>query len=257
VHRGRIALRRLRAALQLFEPVVVVEAFQRLDDELKRLAHVFGEARDPDVFQQGTVLPAAEKAAIPGVRDLANHMEAKRDAAHDAVNMAINSGRVRFLLVDLVDWIEDGAWRRSGSKEAQKPIEAFARPALRKRRERLVKQGADLANLDARSRHRIRIKAKKLRYMVDFFKDAPKVAAKPKAMKMLLVRLEELQARLGKVHDEDAKAAFVEQAVRDLPSCVSHMPAFAAGVLAAPRDLSGELSAAVDAFPRLEKTKPF
>jgi triphosphatase len=52
VHQGRIALRRLRAALQLFKPIVDDSDHQRLDDELKWIAHVFGEARDLDVFQQ-------------------------------------------------------------------------------------------------------------------------------------------------------------------------------------------------------------
>ena len=35
VHKGRVSIRRLRAGLQLFEPLVCDEAYQRLDDDLK------------------------------------------------------------------------------------------------------------------------------------------------------------------------------------------------------------------------------
>jgi inorganic triphosphatase YgiF len=142
VHRGRVALRRLRAALQLFEPVVGDDAFQHLDDELKWLSHLFGEARDLDVFQESTFLPAAENASNLGATELADHTGAKRDAAHDAVNAAVKSERVRLLLVDLVRWIEDGSWRRNEATGAEKPLKAFALPALRKRRKKLVKKGS-------------------------------------------------------------------------------------------------------------------
>jgi len=56
VHQGRVSIRRLRAGLQLFEPLVCDEAYQRLDDALKWLSHLFGDARDLDVFQEATLL---------------------------------------------------------------------------------------------------------------------------------------------------------------------------------------------------------
>jgi triphosphatase len=52
VHRGRIAIRRLRAGLQLFRPVASDDAYQGLVDELKWISDLFGEARDLDVFQE-------------------------------------------------------------------------------------------------------------------------------------------------------------------------------------------------------------
>jgi CHAD domain-containing protein len=128
--------------------LVCDEAYQRLDDDLKWLSHLFGEARDLDVFREATFFPAAKDTTIPGAEELADYTEAKRNAAHDAVNAAVKSERARRLLVDLVGWIEDGRWRRNGPTKLQNPIEAFARTTLKKRRKKLVNQAADLADLD-------------------------------------------------------------------------------------------------------------
>ena len=51
-HRGRIAIRRVRAGLQLFKPVASDDAYQGLVDELKWISDLFGHARDLDVFQE-------------------------------------------------------------------------------------------------------------------------------------------------------------------------------------------------------------
>jgi CHAD domain-containing protein len=129
---------------------------------------------------------------------------------HDAVNAAVKSDRLRVFLVDFFRWMEVGNWRQRTSAKPQKSIEDFARAALKK----LVKQAASLADLDPRSRHKIRIKAKKLRYMVEFFKTLAKNSGQ---LTRFLRCLEELQTRLGKIHDEEAKIAFLQEEVRNLP----------------------------------------
>ncbi|MGH6830440.1 MAG: CYTH domain-containing protein, partial [Methylocella sp.] len=62
-HQGRIAIRRLRAAMALFKPMVFDIAYRRLRDELKWLAGLFGAARDMDVLQANLPSPAAEDQA--------------------------------------------------------------------------------------------------------------------------------------------------------------------------------------------------
>ena len=154
--------------------------------------------------------------------------------------------------------MEVGNWRQRTSAKPQKSIEDFARAALKKRRKKLVKQAANLADLDPRSRHKIRIKAKKLRYMVEFFKTLPKIADKPKVLTRFLRCLEELQTRLGKIHDEEAKIAFLQEEVRNRPEDASHSAAFAAGVLAgAPDDTSHQLERSIEAYSQLAKADPF
>jgi CHAD domain-containing protein len=257
-HRGRIAIRRLRAGLQLFRPVASDDAYQGLVDELKWLSDLFGDARDLDVFQEETFLPAAEDAGLAGGKELAEYTETKRNAAHDAVNAAVKSERLRVCLVDFFRWMEEGNWRQGTSAKPQKSVEDFARAALKKRRKELVKQAAKLADLDPRSRHKIRIKAKKLRYMVEFFKTLPKIADKPKVLTRFLRCLEELQMRLGKVHDAEAKIAFLHEELHNLSEEAGHSAAFAAGVLAtAPSDTNHQLERSIEAYSQLAKANPF
>jgi len=73
-----------------------------------------------------------------------------------------------------------------GVDQVTKLYRSFRPYDLKKRRKKLVNQAADLADLDSQARHRIRIKAKKLRYMVGFFKGVPEISSEPKAMKRLL-----------------------------------------------------------------------
>jgi triphosphatase len=255
VHRGRVAIRRLRAALQLFQPVANDDSYQKLADELKWLSDLLGYTRDLDVFQEKTFMPAAEDAAFAGGKELAEYMESKRNAAHEGVNVAAKSERLRLLLVDLASWLKEGNWSSPASGKSQQSIEDFARPALKKGRKKLVKKAAALADLDPRSRHKIRIRAKRLRYTVEFFKSLPEVSGKPRR---LLRSLEKLQTRLGKIHDGEAQTAFLQEEVCNMPEKASHMAAFAAGVLAgAPRDNDQLLDKAVDAYRKLKKANPF
>jgi triphosphatase len=49
LHQTRVALRRLRSACSLFKPIIRDTEATRLQDELKWLASVLGEARNIDV----------------------------------------------------------------------------------------------------------------------------------------------------------------------------------------------------------------
>ena len=256
VHQGRIALRRLRAALQLFKPIVDDPDYQRLDDELKWIAHVFGQARDLDVFQQDFE-EADETGGYPGARQLADRTAAKRDDAHGRVNAAVDSPRLRMLLIDLTAWIENGSWRADESRWRQ-PIGRFAGRALKKRLRKFVKSARNLGDLDPEAQHKVRIRAKKLRYMAGFFKSAAKLVSGRKALRSLLERLEQMQNCLGEIHDEQARAEFLLDEARHLPPGADPMIAFAAGRIAQPA--IGEdkrLSLALEAYQDVATSDPF
>ncbi len=207
-HQGRIAIRRLRAAMALFKPMVFDFAYRRLRDELKWLAGLFGAARDLDVLRANLPPPAVGNRA--SMRALAGDCEAKRLRAHQLVIDALNGERARTLQLDLAVWIEDGRWKRQSSGIAKEPIPRYAAARLRKRFRKLVKQGAGLEKLAPGARHQIRIEAKKLRYMAEFFVDVPGVAKDRKRLKELINCCEKLQAALGAIRDEEAMAEFIE-----------------------------------------------
>jgi inorganic triphosphatase YgiF len=213
LHQGRIAMRRLRAAMALFKPMVFDIAYRRLRGELKWLAGLFGAARDMDVLRANLSSPAPEDQASVRASELAGDCEAKRLRAHQAVGEALDGERARTLLLDLAVWIEDGRWQRQPAGIADERIPRYARARLRKRRGKLMKRGAGLAKLASGDRHQIRIEAKKLRYMAEFFVDVPGIAKDHKRLKKLIDCCEKLQAALGAIRDEEAMAEFMENEV--------------------------------------------
>ncbi|MGJ0510137.1 MAG: CHAD domain-containing protein [Methylocystis sp.] len=258
IHQGRVALRRLRAALQLFKLIVKDADYQRLDDELKWISHVFGAARDLDVFQEGTFQPASSEGQILGARELADLTEAERTRAHETLNAAVSSTRLRMLLVDLIAWIEGGAWLHANEGRSNEKIDSFATPALRKSLRKFLKRSRNFPQLDPKGQHKVRIRAKKLRYMAGFFKDSPRLVSGPKALKRLLERLEQIQDCLGKVHDDEARAEFLMEQVKRLPADADPVVGFAAGRLAQPAEkVRARRDKAWSAFRAVRKSKPF
>ncbi|ACB95981.1 CYTH and CHAD domain-containing protein [Beijerinckia indica] len=258
VHKGRVALRRLRAAFSLFKPLLADETFPRLANEVRWIARRFGEARDRDVLQTGLFNPAAEAGKIPGSHLLAELMEQARIADYFALAKDIRTARARSFLLDFSLWIEQGAWQHHASQQAAEngaSLENFVRPALRERRRKIVRRGRTLVKLTPEARHRLRIAAKKLRYMADFFLDVPSIARNRPSYKIMLEALEKLQASLGELHDQDFKTAFLEA---EWPKLSGHDAAlFAAGRLSAEGcdDEEMLLNEALEAHATLVKTK--
>jgi triphosphatase len=260
-HQGRIAIRRLRAAMALFKPMVCDIAYRRLRDELKWLAGLFGAARDRDVLRANLPQQAPEDHASMRAGELAGDCEAKRLRAHRAVVEALDGERARALQFDLVAWIEDGKWQRQSSGIAEETVPRYAGAHLRKRRGKLVKQGAGLAKLASGARHQIRIEAKKLRYMAEFFGDVPGVAKDHKRLKELIDCCEKLQAALGAIRDEEAMAEFMENEVcmgADAANGLAKTALLPAGP--PPRPMGGiakELQKAVRSHSKLAAIEPF
>ena len=73
VHDMRVATRRLRAAMEIFAVCFPREQHRRALKEVKELADVLGERRDPDVMIDG--LEGVAKKLAPGDRSGIRHLE--------------------------------------------------------------------------------------------------------------------------------------------------------------------------------------
>jgi triphosphatase len=261
LHQGRIAIRRLRAAMTLFKPMVFDFEYQRLRDELKWLAGLFGAARDMDVVRANLPSPAPKNQASMRAGELAGACDAKRLLAHEAVAEALDGDRARTLQLDLAVWIEDGRWQRQSSGIAEEPVSKYAGVRLGKRRGKLVKQGAGLAKLASGARHQIRIEAKKLRYMAEFFGDVPGVAKDHKRLKQLINCCEKLQTALGAIRDEEAMANFMENEVgmgADAANGLAKTAILSAGPPPRPKvGIAKELRKAVRSYSKLATLEAF
>jgi CHAD domain-containing protein len=84
VHDMRVATRRLRAALEIFEPCFPAEAYGRSLGEVKRLADALGERRDRDVAIAALTafndqMPRPDRR---GVDSLIGHLREEQDEAN-------------------------------------------------------------------------------------------------------------------------------------------------------------------------------
>jgi triphosphatase len=246
--------------MALFKPMVFDIAYRRLRGELKWLAGLFGAARDMDVLRANLSSPAPEDQASVRASELAGDCEAKRLRAHQAVGEALDGERARTLLLDLAVWIEDGRWQRQPAGIADERIPRYARARLRKRRGKLMKRGAGLAKLASGDRHQIRIEAKKLRYMAEFFVDVPGIAKDHKRLKKLIDCCEKLQAALGAIRDEEAMAEFMENEV-GMGAAANGLAKTAVLPAGPPARAKGgiakELQKAVRSYSKLAAIQPF
>jgi triphosphatase len=177
LHQARVAIRRLRSALSLFEPMVTDQKYEQLKRRLRDVSHQFGEARNLDVYIAHTPVPDVDNGGQlpPFALKPVGQVQAERERAYERVINTLQSKRFRQLMQDLVAWIQAGPWRTSDEPESQtardQNIEDFAACVLKRRRRKLKRHGLHLERLSPEERHRIRIEAKKLRYASEFFSD--------------------------------------------------------------------------------------
>jgi inorganic triphosphatase YgiF len=206
VHKTRIAVRRLRAAMTLFRQITADEESNRLRGELRWLSNLLGEARDLDVLQMESALPQARE--LSGGRALVEIVAEKRHAAHERLLKAVRSQPFYIFLIDLVRWIEDGAWLKAESRQGDAPVARFAKTAIARRRKRLLKKADHLTRLPPDTRHKVRIAGKKLRYMTEFLQPLAKSNEQRREHRRFIKQLEKMQTSLGTLHDAEARGDF-------------------------------------------------
>lgn len=193
LHQTRVALRRLRSAFSIFAPLFEGDAkAQMLRDDLRSLAAILGDARNLDVL--------IERA---GSGPLHDRLQAPRDEAYTGVEAALASPKIRTLMLDLMEWLVDGAWlpdAETGARRSE-PVSVFAQTALDRYRRKVKKGGRRLAKADDETRHEVRKNAKKLRYASEFFTTLFDDKKSRQRYKRFIAALEELQDALGALND--------------------------------------------------------
>ncbi len=197
-----------------------------------------------------------------GMPSLSREFDERRDAARARARDAVRSARFRDLMLDVAAWLQVGQWTTPQDDllrdRGDLAIPIFAADELTRRWRKVRKKGRVLAQLDAPSRHKLRIQAKKLRYAVEFFANlfASKRAAKRR--KRFLSALERLQDGLGDLND----IAVHEERIATMGIRRQHSSrdrAFAAGLLTGREDarIEAAMTAAKDAYADLSRIKPF
>ncbi len=179
-------MRRLRAAFSLFKPALADPQFEALRQELRWFTGQLGEARNLDVLLQQRGLP----------RPLRKSLKKERDGAYDQVVEALDSKRLRLLLIDLVAWLELGRWHQNN--KAMRPLPDFVARRLYKWWQRIAHHD-ELRSMRTEERHELRIEIKKLRYGLEFVQPLH-VRAEGK-QKQFYKGVERIQESLGRLND--------------------------------------------------------
>jgi CHAD domain-containing protein len=172
VHQIRVAITRLRAAVSFFAPMTVDAEWLRLKKEMTWLNGSLGAARDTDV-----ALDYAGRARyrVWAQGMIGQDLEVRRLRDHRRLVRCLRSLRFQRLIEELSDWIGRGPWvarwKKAERRKPAEPLRSFSKHRLDRWHERLIRKGRRLGTMNASRRHRLRIKAKRLRYMLEVLTD--------------------------------------------------------------------------------------
>lgn len=192
IHQARVALRRLRTALRLFESELPPGFSDKWGQAWRDVGEQLGNARNWDVFCS-EILPAitADLGDHPDVIQLKAFAQAERQKAHAETQKWLRGRRYSLTMVAFCEallMLPDRTPNR---------IDGFADKALKKRHQRFCR-GARIAHtLNGEQRHEVRIDLKKLRYTLDFFESL----YPQKKLQGFLTGLAETQELLGHMND--------------------------------------------------------
>jgi CHAD domain-containing protein len=185
VHDRRVAIRRLRTALEVFQPALPRKAAKEARRELKQLFGGFGDRRDADVAIAMLLAmePRLAGGDRPGWRGLLAELDAAGGTPPDA-------GGLPFDPADLA-----GAARSTNGGAAADAMQKIAGKRLAAVRGQLAAVGE---TGDADALHELRIAAKRLRYVLEV---ATPVIGDASKRGVLAAR--SVQDVLGELHDCD------------------------------------------------------
>ena len=210
IHQMGVALRRLRAALQLFSPVLPDALVKSLHKPLTALGGELGRARNLDMLLSEIVNPVLlalpDEPRLPA---LAGDISNRRCALQaQAVELLAAPGYGRTLLTSL-----ESLYAMPAAEPGTMALASFADRRLRRLRKELRQRVATTGIDDPASLRRLRTCVKRLRYALEFFFSL----APAKASRHAIERLTDIQETLGRLNDLTRAGAMLMDCVGDDP----------------------------------------
>jgi triphosphatase len=193
VHQMRVAIRRLRAALVLFAPVLDPAPTARFTEELRRLGRVLGDARDWDVFCLETLPTALSDQTEAGWRALLTPFATvERNAAHRRLKDELAGPALTGLVLGIAAWLD-----AAPAKAGEHPLSRLAPELLDRVARKPMRRGRHIGQRSMAELHALRKSFKKLRYGVEHLAGLYKSAE----VKAYLKHCKGLQELLGEIND--------------------------------------------------------
>ena len=215
VHRGRVASRRLHAALRVFDDLIGPEQTKRWRKQIRRLTNDLSEARDRDVqieFLTGVLGDLGEPDCYPGVVRALAQLERQRQRLQPAIVTALDrlesAGTAKGVLALTKTSLSH--LENKGVAASSPYMLARAEAAIGVRLEAFLSHQASLYDpADGSGHHQMRIAAKRLRYTMEICGPAHQGR-----LDRFIDAAKKLQTTLGDIHDCDVWNAYLDKVLK-------------------------------------------
>lgn len=213
LHQTRVGLRRMRAAVRAFRDMAPGPEQERVKTALKWITKALGPARDLDVFAADVLQPLRPaKGNDASFADAQRAFMERRAQAYAAAAGSARSDRFRAALLHMAEWIQVGSWTvDAGLRDLrERPVREHAEELLARLRKKIRKQDKPLKEMSAAGRHKLRIRAKTLRYTIEFFASLFTEKENQRRREAALRALKDVQDALGALNDLAARKALAD-----------------------------------------------
>ena len=214
VHKMRVATRRLRSALRAFKKVLP-GSIRSFDGEFKWLASVLGGVRDLDVARGNlphflSEIPPDDAAHLDDYRQyLADRWREERRR----LVTCLAGRRYGRLKAGFADRLERGPSARVMETRGSITVGEAAQLLIGKRYQGVLRRGREITSASSdESLHALRIRCKRLRYLLEFFRPTY-----GEALEAEITRLKKLQDVLGEFQDACVAGGLLRRYAEGLP----------------------------------------
>ncbi len=215
LHDFRVATRRARCALAEMKHVFPAETVQYLREELKWLGTRTGPVRDMDVYllkmdDYRAELPADARMHL---EPLDAYLHRHHDSERRALIEALDSDRYRELVAKWSLLVKRRARDDASCTNASRPILSLASQRIWRTYRRVYKDGRAIdATTPAEALHELRIRCKRLRYLLEFFRSL----YPPEPLQQLIGALKQLQDNLGDFNDFEVQQVKLQSFAKEM-----------------------------------------
>ena len=172
-----------------------------LKDDIRWINQATGPVRDWDVFIEGLEPMRARLPDHAGLQAFLRQAQVIRERHDQTLRARLGSARYARFVLGLEGWLANRGWRaltaEEGLRALDTPVIQFAQRVLSKSHRRMRREGADFDHIEVEVKHNLRIRAKQLRYALQFFSS---LYGKGRCREMLKA-LGTLQDDLGLLND--------------------------------------------------------
>ena len=213
VHQIRVRIRKYRAVLAFFMPIFTEEEYQTKQDALRNLGQLFSEVRQLDVLLEEIIVMENDSVLpICDFEEIKKHLNSKRETAFDDLMDTLQTDQFALGLLDIMVWKHNEPWI-DNSPDLEMSIKTYTEREIDKWLKKIKKS---MKNLDVKQQqevHKVRIKSKKLRYVIEQL-----AAILDKKTRNSVDQFEKIQDDLGYFHDVFANKELLSQLISDSDS---------------------------------------